>query len=993
MPRTESLYRRCVGWWVPLYVGLVWGLPVGAAAQSLTSGSLSGTVRATDGTPLFDALVTVTAARGGGGRSTATRRDGAFSVPLLAPGTYDLLVEHVGYAPRRVLGVPVTAGGAVRVAVTLSGSAAGGPDTEAFRGTLSGSAPALVERVSLLPHAPELRSDVFDLARRSSVLAGGRLGDGLPASLGGLYWDGVAVHAARHPLYAEADDALALPLAAIGSVDLVTNGADVEWAGAAGPILSAHSAHGSSTMRLRIGADATSDALTSSKYFDTGVATGASLRATAIVSGPLIRDTAEFLFGLDVQRLEQPRAPLWPANALTSGLVTLAQDSFNIDLSDYTVPGITSTEATTAFGRFDWRAARNHVVSFHGLATSLETDVDALGIRPAGLGATLSGRDYTALVAVNSILGTAVSHELRLGFTRSTRDYQDADAPSTRIVDAGLAFGGDPSVAADARRTSIQLTDAVHVASGRHRLKAGGDVTIGGFDQTFADEAAGAFVFGGTAEMTARRGVFRQAVGAAPVADFGRSSIAGFAQDRWAAAPGLDLVFGLRLERQTVPAAEITHNDSLADLTGLDNADVPASLTSLVPRLGLRWDVGGRGRWVVHAAAGQYHAPVDPGLLAELITGDGGVRGRRGVGDLGAWPAVPDSTVAPVLGPRFTLLGPSFEAPRSTRVGLSISRALGSAALHVSAAYRHTDFLPRRADLNRLAAPSGADQYGRPLYGTLVHQGSALAVQGNRRFAAVDRLWAVNADGFSDYWGVTVTLVRDAERGPRLLGSYTHSRTTDNWLGARGGPAAGQLNPFPDSLAATDWANDRSDFDLPHRVVLGVELPLPGPFTVGGLYRYESGAPFTPGFRGGVDANGDGADDNDPAFVDAAIAGVMPVLDRWDCLRAQVGEFAARNSCREPGSHRLDVRFAVEPFRIGSAPVWILVEGLNLVESDAGQRDHALYLVDRTGTLATNPTTGVVTVPLIANPAFGNALARRTSGRAIRLGVRIGGGW
>jgi hypothetical protein len=87
------------------------------------------------------------------------------------------------------------------------------------------------------------------------------------------------------------------------------------------------------------------------------------------------------------------------------------------------------------------------------------------------------------------------------------------------------------------------------------------------------------------------------------------------------------------------------------------------------------------------------------------------------------------------------------------------------------------------------------------------------------------------------------------------------------------------------------------------------------------------------------------------------------------------------------------VRFAVEPFRIGSAPVWILVEGLNLVESDVGQRDHALYLVDRTGTLATNPATGVVTVPLITNPAFGNALARRTSGRAIRLGVRIGGGW
>jgi hypothetical protein len=338
------------------------------------------------------------------------------------------------------------------------------------------------------------------------------------------------------------------------------------------------------------------------------------------------------------------------------------------------------------------------------------------------------------------------------------------------------------------------------------------------------------------------------------------------------------------------------------------------------------------------------------------------------------------------------MFGPSFEAPRSTRLGLSLSRLLGSAALHLSAAYRHTDFLPRRTDLNRVAAPAGADQYGRPLWGTLVQQGSLLAAQVNRRFAGIDRLWAVNADGFSDYWGVTVALVREMPRGPRFLASYTHSRTIDNWLG-NGGSATGQLNPFPDSLNGDDWTNERSDFDMPHRVVVGMELQLPAHITLAGLYRYESGAPFTPGFRGGVDANGDGADDNDPAFVDDGVSGIAAVLDNWDCLRTQVGEFATRNSCREPGSHRLDVRLSVEPFRIRGAPVQIVLEGLNLVESDVGPLDHALYLVDRTGTVTTNPGTGVVTVPLITNPAFGDVLVRRSSGRALRVGVRIGGGW
>jgi hypothetical protein len=992
MPRTKTRERCPAARWVPLSVGLVCGALQAAAGQSLTSGSLSGAVRGPDGAPVFDALVTVTESRGGGSRATVTSRGGEFTISLLAPGIYEVLVEHLGYAPKRVLGVPVAAGGAVRVPVTLGGGSGGAAEAEPFGGMLSGSPPALIERLSVLPFAPGLRTDVLDLARRSSGLEGGGAGEGLPVALGGFYWDGASVPTARHPAYAGSEDGFALPLAVLGTADLVTNGADVEWSGAAGPIVSAHSAHGSGRMRIRFGADGTSDALATSEYFDPGAAPGTSFRTTATVSGPLIRDSAEFMFGVDVQRLEQPRAPLWPSGALATALVTLAQDSFGLDLSGYTTPGLVSTEATTAFGRFDWRASRNHALGFHGLASKLETDLDALGTRSAGLGARLNARDLTALVALNSVLGAAVGHELRLGFTHSTRDYDDAVAPSTRIVDAGLTFGGDPSVAADVRRTSIQFADAVHVTGGRHRLKLGADVSIGSFDQTYADEATGAFVFGGTAELTSRRGVFRQAVGAPPVADFGRTIIAGFVQDRWAVAPGIDFVLGLRVEREGLPTGELTASDSLADLTGLDNTVVPAGLTNLAPRLGLRWDVGGRGIWVVRAAAGQYHGQVDPGLLAELITGDGGVRGRRGVGVLGAWPASPDSTAAPVSGPRYTLLGPDFEAPRTTRLGLTISRALGSATLHVSGSYRHTDFLPRRADLNRLAAPAGVDQYGRPLYGTLVQQGSLLAGMGNRRFTGVDRLWAVNADGYSDYWGVTVTLVRDLARGIRFLASYTHSRTTDNWLGARGGPAAGQLHPFPEGGAARDWSEDLSDFDVPDRAVVGLEIPL-GPLTLSGLYRFESGAPFTPGFRGGVDANGDGADDNDPAFIDDAVSGIAPVLAAWDCLRGQSGEFAARNSCREPGSHRLDVRLALAPLRLGSAPLSLVVEALNVVESGAGWRDHALYLVDRTATLTTNPATGVVTVPLIANPAFGDVLARRTSGRTIRLGLRIGGGW
>src|SRR5690606_30255587 len=72
-----------------------------------------------------------------------------------------------------------------------------------------------------------------------------------------------------------------------------------------------------------------------------------------------------------------------------------------------------------------------------------------------------------------------------------------------------------------------------------------------------------------------------------------------------------------------------------------------------------------------------------------------------------------------------------------------------------------------------------------------------------------------------------------------------------------------------------DWADGRSDFDVPHRLAVGAELRLPilAGVSIAGVYRYQSGYPFTPGFRDGVDMNGDGSGRNDPAFVDNAIPG------------------------------------------------------------------------------------------------------------------------
>src|SRR5690606_40686964 len=64
----------------------------------------------------------------------------------------------------------------------------------------------------------------------------------------------------------------------------------------------------------------------------------------------------------------------------------------------------------------------------------------------------------------------------------------------------------------------------------------------------------------------------------------------------------------------------------------------------------------------------------------------------------------------------------------------------------------------------------GSDQYGRPLYGSLNQQASALvATPGtNRRFADFDAVHLLESTGFSTYWGATLGVERSEEHTSEL---------------------------------------------------------------------------------------------------------------------------------------------------------------------------------------------------------------------------------
>lgn len=68
-------------------------------AQSITSATISGSVRGSGELPVAQALVTITATTGVGDYQMTTSSAGAFLFGLVQPGSYELRIEALGYRP------------------------------------------------------------------------------------------------------------------------------------------------------------------------------------------------------------------------------------------------------------------------------------------------------------------------------------------------------------------------------------------------------------------------------------------------------------------------------------------------------------------------------------------------------------------------------------------------------------------------------------------------------------------------------------------------------------------------------------------------------------------------------------------------------------------------------------------------------------------------------------------------------------------------------
>lgn len=995
------------------------------AAQSMTEGGLAAEIIVGINDPVPDAIVSLEDESGVTLLQMRSDLHGRISVALLSPGRYSLRVEKGGFAPLRQRGVVVLAASLTTVRVQIvrrPPPITKVEDVPIADQRIAPLSPLIGElgRPAFSPFfAPRAdfaeagRNDVLVAAPRTQQWGFADMVGGLPQSGTRLTIDGLPANWMRHPgVWPSPSGTQSLPTYLLLPPRIVSHAVDVEWAGGNGGMVSAVSRRGSTHFRLepfvylsgKPGMRGTENP---------GDSSLTSVLAGTVVSGTLVKDKAQFIAGFHYQEIELPAGRPWEADSasfggaavpLGQGIVSVAADSFGRNVSGFTQPLLRTYRGGAGGFRVDYQLSPSHsfvlrsnLARFRERNPELGTDV------LTSSGGSVESRDFTGVLSWTAILSGDYANELRVGYRTTRRDWDATGGLTTTYLPSlGAGIGISPAAPAHFKRGVFDLSEAVQFAAGstkQYRVKLGFTFSTSTWSQDYLFGSRGIFDFGTLDDFGAGSGSFFIAESPTTSTKFTTRDFVTFGQVVWQLRPSLSLLAGLRYDRQRLPdisTAPIPANPVFATAFGLLNFRVPDDRNNIAPHLGVVWSVGGSRPATVSAGFGWHYGQLDPTRFSEVILASGRLRARRGLGTYSTWPTVPDSVSAPGAGQIITLFDPqnSYRNPRTRKFDLQLDKPLPSSIhLRLTGGYHHTDYLLRREDLNVLASPAGRTQEGRPVFGVLQQRGGLITTDpgSNRRIPGFDLVSALVSTGFSDYYQAGLAFTREPATGIGFSAAYVWSRTHDNTLQSWAGDPADELSPFPNDPPSHEWVAGRSDLDLPHRIALLLSWKGAGrvPLTVATRYRYRSGFPFTPGFRAGIDVNADGSGRNDPAFVDAAIGGLQSLINQHTCIKAQVGSFVDRNSCRDRGNHALDLNIAVGlPVRSLGGRLELTADLFNLAATPTGLVDHALVLVDPAGTLVTDGL-GNVTLPLIANPRFGKLLSRRTEPRILRLGLRV----
>lgn len=987
---------------------LVWVSPL--AAQTATTGVLSGTVRGTLGAPLDGVEVTLIRGQEGGERVIAASRDGRFHSGFLPPGEYELVAERFGYVPVRVTGIVVRSGQDASLNLTLRESPP--PVTEIDRVSFR----QVGEERSVLARGEVPRSDLRSLPLEGRELSGalslwsladhGQGVQGLPGRFTTVHVDGTRFEPAHHPVLGPGFlDLVALPRLFIQELEFAPHEVDAEWGQGAGSLVRVTTVRGRDQLEVEAFGSALGSGLGSSGVMNGTVPSTYGPDGGVLIRGPLRPDTAHFSFGVHARQTARPLSSLAVSSpSAGESFLELSGDAGLPDDRRLGTQRLATWNVLSTFGRVDWRMGDRSNLSVRS-TVGLVRDGDAPTPRPWSVLPmdASEATDMTLAADFFTAIGERGGLEFRASVGSSSRRHGLAGAglesgalPLTWVQEGGILVGADPRLVGRVERSALRLSPVAHTAVGAHQFKLGVEISTHGYTEEGGEARGTGFAFPDLEAFRELRGLRVRGTGPARHTDFGWTRLQLFLQDQWRPTAGFSVTGSVRLDGERLPWDEVLPSESWTELTGIERAADRGPGRRLAPRLGLEWSPAEGDGWLLRGSTGVYNGEVDPALLGEMLADSGAVRVQRTLGSTGAWPTGSTESGRSFEGARLSLLGPRFEAPRSfaSEVGV-VRRLTAGTSIHVGLSHRRTESLPRRRDLNLTPGVFAVDQFGRQLRGEVVQEGGVISIVpgSDRRFPGFEVVSALESDGWSEWLGATVGLRHEGDGPLDVEAHYTLSRTRDNLPGFGDGWPVAVGSRVGVRTTEPAWVEGRSDLDAPHRLVVSGSLSLaddPG-IRLGALYGFHSGRPFTPGVRDLLDgSNSFEWRHLGPVALPsgAGAEGLDALMGRWPCLRDLVGGPPERNVCRTDTIHELNVSLAVA---LRGSPRWgleLTVDALNLMDSGPVIPDPAAFTVDGSGSLQTGGG-GTIQLPVRVNPGFGEPLVRLSPGRSIRVGLGV----
>jgi hypothetical protein len=423
---------------------------------------------------------------------------------------------------------------------------------------------------------------------------------------------------------------------------------------------------------------------------------------------------------------------------------------------------------------------------------------------------------------------------------------------------------------------NYQIQDTITYTSGAHTIRAGTDMMRQIAKQfvpfnaqgTLTFSAGGGFpAFGNFVDgFSGTQGTFAAITFGSPVDHPNAFQQAYFVNDTWRVKPNLSLNLGLRYENYGTRYNVVKFPgfagfdqpfDAVAKQKGDNNNFAPRVSFAYTPHIA-SW-LFGEDKTVIRGGVGVGYDVFFNNILSNTaasppnafgVTLLGSTAGGRGLANAGV-NSLPTSG-SPNPRAAVTSIDPNLVNPMTWTWNLDVQRELPGNFI-VDAAYVGTRGI--RLFINEQLNPGVNSVRLHPDRGSIV-----LRTNG----------------GDSIYHSLQTRVERGFKNGLLFRFAYTYSKAIDDVnseVFVTSGGASRASNPF-------DRRADRSvaSFDVPHRGVLSFIYDVPGPkrgflgqvaglWTIGGIYRLQSGSVETP-FVGGIDLNGDLENTNDrPAIA------------------------------------------------------------------------------------------------------------------------------